>query len=124
VEHEFMCPINFIGHIDLFMVSHHGNDASNSPALVHGVRPKVTIMNNGSRKIGASSVLKTIASSPGLQAAYQLHWSENAPSDNPPDEFIANLKDSPDGKWIKVSVDKSGKFTVTNGRTGEARTYN
>jgi beta-lactamase superfamily II metal-dependent hydrolase len=123
-EHELMCPYNFIGTVDLFMVSHHGYDASNSPALIHGLQPKVTIMNNGPKKVGSPSVLKTIGSSPGLQAAYQLHWSENAPSDNPPDEFIANLRDSPDGKWIKVSVEKSGKFTVTNGRTGVPRTYN
>jgi beta-lactamase superfamily II metal-dependent hydrolase len=123
-ELELMCPFNFIGAVDLFMVSHHGNDASNSPALVHGIRPKVTIMNNGPRKVGAPVVLKTIQSSPGLQAAYQLHWSENAPADNPPDEFIANLKDSPDGKWIKVSVERNGKFTVTNARTGAAKTYN
>jgi competence protein ComEC len=122
-ELELMCPFNFIGTVDLFMVSHHGNDASNSPALIHALSPKVTIMNNGPRKVGAPAVLKTIQSSPGLKAAYQLHWSENAPSDNPPDEFIANLKDSPDGKWIKVSVEKNGKFTVQNGRTGEIRNY-
>jgi competence protein ComEC len=122
-ELELMCPFNFVGTVDLLMVSHHGNDASNSPALVHGVRPKVTIMNNGPRKIGAPVVLKTIQSSPGLQAAYQLHWSANAPADNAPDEFIANLRDSPDGKWIKVSAEKSGHFRVTNSRTGVTRNY-
>jgi|WetSurSiteA1Bulk_404760.scaffolds.fasta_scaffold04549_1 competence protein ComEC len=122
-ELELMCPFNFVGTVDLFMVSHHGNDASNSPALVHALRPKVTIMNNGPRKIGAPVVLKTIQSSPGLQAAYQLHWSENAPADNPPDDFIANLKDSPDGKWIKVSVEKNGHFSVTNARTGVTKNY-
>lgn len=122
-ELELMCPNNPIGTVDLFMVSHHGNDASNSPALIHALRPKVTIVNNGPRKIGAPVVLKTIQSSPGLQAAYQLHWSENAPADNPPDAFIANLKDSPDGKWIKISVDADGKFAVTNARTGETRSF-
>jgi competence protein ComEC len=122
-ELELMCPKNPIGTVDLFMVSHHGNDESNSPALIHALLPKVTIMNNGPRKIGAPVVLKTIASSPGLKAAYQLHWSENAPADNPPDEFIANLKNSPDGKWIKICVKPNGKFTVENGRTGEIREY-
>jgi competence protein ComEC len=81
-------------------------------------------MNNGPKKRGAPIVLKTIQASPGLQAAYQLHWSENAPADNPPDEFIANLRDTPDGKWIKVSVEPSGHFTVTNGRTGLSKAYN
>ncbi len=122
-EIELMCPINPIGTVDLLMVSHHGNDLSNSPALIHAVRPRVTIMNNGPRKIGAPVVLKTIKSSPGLEAAYQLHWSENAPEDNPPDESIANLRNSQDGKWIKVSAEISGTFTVTNGRTGVSRTF-
>ena len=122
-ELELMCPNNPIGKVDLFMVSHHGNDLSNSPALIHALRPKVIIMNNGVKKVGAPVVLKTIQASPGLQAAYQLHWSANAPQDNPPDEFIANLQDSPDGNWIKVSVESNGTFTVTNSRTGASRTF-
>jgi competence protein ComEC len=122
-EIELMCPTNRIGTVDLLMVSHHGNDLSNSPALIHALRPKVTIMNNGARKTGAPVVLKTIKASPGLQASYQLHWSTNAPDDNPPDELIANLRDTPDGKWIKVSAEKNGSFTVTNGRTGISRKF-
>jgi beta-lactamase superfamily II metal-dependent hydrolase len=122
-EFELMCPNNPIGKVDLFMVSHHGHNISNSPALIHALQPKVTIMNNGARKMGLPAVLKTIQSSPGLKAAYQLHFSENAPNDNPPDEFIANLKDSPDGKWIKVSAERNGRFAVTNARTGVTRNY-
>jgi competence protein ComEC len=122
-ELALMCPNNPIGTVDLFMVSHHGNDISNSPALVHALRPKVTIMNNGARKIGAPAVLKTIQESPGLQAAYQMHWSVPAAEGNPADEFLANLQDSPDGKWIKVSAQQDGTFTVTNGRTGVTKTY-
>jgi beta-lactamase superfamily II metal-dependent hydrolase len=122
-ELELMCPNNPIGTVNLFMVSHHGNDASNSPALVHAIAPKVTIMNNGPRKFGAPAVLKTIRSSPGIQASYQLHWSENAPADNPDDEFIANPRNSADGKWIKVSAERNGRFTVTNARTGATKIY-
>jgi beta-lactamase superfamily II metal-dependent hydrolase len=122
-ELELMCPNNPIGAIDLFMVSHHGNDISNSPALIHALHPKVTVMNNGPRKMGMPEALKNIKASPGLQAAYQLHWSENAPADNPPDEFIANLRDSPDGKWIKISVEPNGRFTVANARTGVSKAY-
>jgi competence protein ComEC len=123
-ERALMCPNNPIGAVDVFMVSHHGNDISNSPALVHGLGPRVAIMNNGARKIGAPSVLKTIRSSPGLEALYQLHWSVRGAESNAPDEFIANLQDSPDGKWIKVSASQGGSFTVTNGRTGASRTFN
>ena len=122
-ERALMCPNNPIGTVDLFMVSHHGNDISNSPALVHALRPRVAIMNNGARKVGAPATLKIIRSSPGLEALYQLHWSVRGAESNAPDEFIANLQDAPDGKWIKVSASQDGSFTVTNGRTGASRTF-
>jgi competence protein ComEC len=122
-EVALMCPNSPIGTVDLFMVSHHGNDISNSPALIKMIKPRVTIMNNGARKVGAATTVQALKALPGVEANYQLHWSANAPNDNPPDEFIANLQDSPDGKWIKVSVEESGTFTVTNGRTGESKTF-
>jgi competence protein ComEC len=122
-ELALMCPNNPIGTVDVFMVSHHGNDISNSPALVHALRPRVAIMNNGARKVGAPAALKVIRSSPGLEALYQLHWSVRGAESNAPDEFIANLQDSPDGKWIKVSASQDGSFTVTNGRTGASMTF-
>jgi hypothetical protein len=105
------------------MVSHHGNDISNSPALVNAIRPRVAIMNNGARKIGAAAVMKTLKASPGIQALYLAHWSSNAPNDNPADEYIANLQNSPDGKFIKVAAQKDGTMAVTNGRTGETKTF-
>ena len=122
-EIELMCPNNPIGTVDLFMVSHHGNNISNSPALVNALHARVSIMDNGARKIGAAEVMKTLKAAPGMQAVYLAHWSANAPNDNPADELIANLQNSPDGKWIKVSADKNGAVTVTNARTGEAKTY-
>jgi len=122
-ELALMCPNNPIGTIDLFMVSHHGNDISNSPALVHALRPRVAIMNNGARKVGALAAVKTLKSSPGLEALYQLHWSVAAGAENPPEEFIANTQTSPDGKWIRVSAQKDGTFSVTNARTGVAKVF-
>lgn len=122
-ELELMCPDNPIGTVDLFQVSHHGNSISNSPALVNAIQAKASIMNNGVKKVGAASAIKILKSAPGMQGPYQLHWSANAPDDNPPAEFIANLQDSPDGKWIKVSAESSGAFTVTNARTGESKTF-
>ncbi len=123
-ELALMCPNNLIGTVDVFMVSHHGNDISNSPALVHALRPRVAIMNNGARKVGAPTTLKVLRASPGLEALYQLHWSvRGGVEGNAPDEFIANLQDSPDGKWIKVSASQDGSFTVTNGRTTASKTF-
>jgi competence protein ComEC len=122
-ESQLVCPENPIGVVDLFMVGHHGNDISNNPALVGAIRPRVAVMNNGERKIGAASVITRLKSSPGLQALYLMHWSANAPSDNPPDPFIANLQDSADGAWIRLTADEMGTVVVTNGRTGESKTY-
>ncbi len=51
-EFELMCPNNPVGTVDLFVVSHHGLNISNSEALVHAIHPRVAIMNNGTRKGG------------------------------------------------------------------------
>src|SRR4030095_7829200 len=40
-EGELMCPANRIGTVDLYLVSHHGINQSHSPALVHGLQPRV-----------------------------------------------------------------------------------
>ena len=52
VEYDLMCPTNRVGTVDLFMVSHHGLKVSNAKFLVHALRPKAAIMNNGRRKGG------------------------------------------------------------------------
>ena len=122
-EIELMCPTNPIGTVDLFMVSHHGHNISNSPALVNAIQPRVTVMNNGARKMGMPQTLQRLKALPGVQANYQMHWSANAPNDNPSAEFIANLQDSPDGKWLKISAQDDGTIVVTNARTGETKTF-
>jgi beta-lactamase superfamily II metal-dependent hydrolase len=126
-EMELMCPNNPIGPVDLFMVSHHGNDISNSPALVDGLHWRVALMDNGARKIGAASVMKLLRAAPGMQALYLSHYSVNGAAENPPEEFIANVvqdwKDPADGKWLKVSADQNANITVTNGRTNVSKTY-
>jgi len=45
-ENDLMCPNNLVGSVDAFFVTHHGLDQSNSPALVHGVQPRVAVMQN------------------------------------------------------------------------------
>jgi beta-lactamase superfamily II metal-dependent hydrolase len=122
-EMQLMCPNNPIGTVDLFVTGNHGNDNASSPALVDGLKPRVIVMDNGERKYGSLPAMKTLKTVPGLQALYLMHWSANAPNDNPPDETIANLHDSPDGKWLKISVDQNAVIKVTNQRTAETKTY-
>ena len=63
-EFDLMCPNNRIGAVDLFIASRHGQPSSNSEALVHAVRPRVTIMNNGSRKGGQPAAMNMLLNSP------------------------------------------------------------
>ena len=93
-ENELMCPNNPVGTVDALFVTHHGLDLSNSPALVHGVQPRVAIMQNGTRKGGGVEAMKTMRTSPGFEDLWQLHWSYNAGLElNSPALFIANIDD-------------------------------
>jgi beta-lactamase superfamily II metal-dependent hydrolase len=145
-ELDLMCPTNRIGAVDLYLTSHHGLEKSGSPALVHALRPRVAVMNNGTRKGGAPDAFRVLHESPGLEDLWQLHWSYNAGLDNAPAVFVANVDDPatvasvltappPTGRGgappaahspaylVKVTAQQDGTFTVTNTRTGFSKTY-
>ena len=105
------------------MVSHHGLKLSNSKMLVHALHPKVAIMNNGPRKGGEPQVFDILKSSPGIMDIWQAHLSPTAKEKNSPENFIANVTDTCEGKSIKVSAQRDGTFTVTNLRSGFSKTY-
>jgi competence protein ComEC len=91
-EKDFVCPNNLVGPVDLYIVSHHGVDASGSPALVHGLQPRVAVQQNGTRKGGTLQTNRTLYSSPGFEDNWQLHWSYNVGTEyNPAGIFIANI---------------------------------
>lgn len=95
-EKELMCPNNPVGTVDLYLTSHHGIDQSGSPALVHGLHPRVAVMHNSTRKGGAIPTMQTLYSSPGLENIWQLHWAYAAGIEyNTPGLFIANMEDMP-----------------------------
>jgi hypothetical protein len=138
-ELELMCPANRIGRVDVYLTSHHGLSQSGSPALVHGLAPRVAIMNNGTRKGGSLEAFQTLHASPGLEDLWQLHWSYNVGLEhNTAGVFIANVESNDavaaarpvtgvaahvPAYWIKVSAKPDGAFTVTNARTGFSKTY-
>jgi beta-lactamase superfamily II metal-dependent hydrolase len=94
-EQQLMCPNNPIGTVDVYMTSHHGIDQSGSPALVHGLRPRVAIMTNSTRKGGAIPTMMTLYTSQGLEDVWQLHWAYAAGLElNAPSLFIANVEDA------------------------------
>lgn len=122
-EEALMCPDNPIGTVDLFLVSHHGMDLSNSHALVDAVHPLVAIMNNGPHKGGKPVAWQTVHDSLGLQALWQLHSAEDPGGLNSPEQFIANPKGDGDGAYIKVVATENGSFSVTNSRNGLTKQY-
>ena len=149
-EFELMCPNNRIGTVDVLLGLHHGVDTSNSEVLVHALRPRAAIMNNGTRKGGQPEVMKTLHSSPGLEDLWQMHFSLLSGQEyTVPGMFIANLFDEPSAAmpvapiaapppgpgtppppahngpahWIKVSAQADGTFTVTNTRNSFSKTY-
>lgn len=123
-ELELMCPKNLIGHVDVFLVSHHGLDQSNSPALVNALHPTVAIMNNGAKKGGSPSAWKVVRSSPGLVDLWQLHFAvAGAKETNAPDTFIANIDDPCQGNYLRLTVQPDGTYTVYNSRNKFSKTY-
>ena len=146
-EFDLVCPRNKIGPIDLYMVTHHGLASSGSPTLVHTVRPRVAVMQNGTRKGGASATFQTLRTSPGLEDIWTLHWSYAAGVEhNSAGAFIANvdsvatiasvLTSAPNAQispasnpahtpahYMKISARADGSFTVTNTRNGFSKTY-
>jgi competence protein ComEC len=123
-ELELACPNNLLGTVDLFLVTHHGMDLSNSKALVWAVHPRVAVINNGARKGSSPAAWQIVHDSPGLEDLWQLHYAAESDRDhNVTEERIANMRENCEGKGIKVTAEADGGFTVTNGRTGEQKTY-
>ena len=127
-EFELMCPNNRLGTVDLFFVSRHGQPSSNSELLVHAIRPRVAIINNGARKGGQGEAMRVLYSSPGIEGIWQIHYSLLGGREYAvPGIFIANQGEEAqhDGSayWIKVSAQTDGRFTVTNNRNGFTRSY-
>jgi len=123
-ELELVCPNNLVGEVDVFLTSHHGLDQSNARALVHVLRPRVAVMNNGAHKGGKPEAWKTVHESPGLLDFWQLHYAMDAGKDyNVAEDFIANPDEKCEGKYIKVSARRDGTFTVLNSRNQFTKTY-
>jgi competence protein ComEC len=123
-EMQLVCPVNKIGKIDIYIVSHHGWAQSSSPAFVHGLAPRVAIMDNGAKKGGTPSVLDIIRKSPGLEDLWQLHFSEEGgAAHNVAAEFIAN-PDGPDAaNDLELTAHPDGSFEVFNSRTQKSKSY-
>lgn len=123
-ELGLVCPNNLIGSADLFLVSHHGMNMSNTKALVDALHPRAAIMENGPKKGDSPEAWQTVHDSPGLQDLWQLHYTESSgPDHNVAKDYIANLDGDRDGHSIKVTAQADGTFTVLNSRNQKEQTY-
>lgn len=123
-ELELACPNNLVGTVDLFLVTHHGADLSNSKALDWALHPRVAVIDNGARKGASPAAWQIVRDSPGLEDLWQLHYAEESDkAHNVDPDHIANVKENCEGKSIKVTAEADGSFTLTNTRTGAEKSY-
>ena len=123
-EMQLVCPANPLGHMDIYIVSHHGWKQSSSPALVGAIHARVAIMDNGETKGGSIGPLDTIQHAPGLETLWQLHYSaEGAEAHNTSAPYIANLLGTDAANHLELTASKDGSFDVTNSRTKATRHY-
>jgi competence protein ComEC len=123
-ELELVCPVNKLGSVDLFIVSHHGWSESNSPALLAAISPRIAIMDNGAKKGGTPATWDTIRNAPSLQDLWQLHFSdEGGTAHNSAEAFIANVPGPDAGNYLKLSAWADGRLEVFNSRTQSVKRY-
>lgn len=124
IEKQLVCPVDRIGPIDLYQVTHHGLDISNHPTLLQTIAPTVAVMNNGPTKGGLASTVHRLQSIASIQALYQLHKNaKTAADDNTNAALIAN-HDEAGGQYIHVSVpDDGARFNVRIGPDGRDQLF-
>jgi hypothetical protein len=123
-ERLLMCPVNKLGKVDVYIVSHHGFNRSSSPALLNGIAPRVAIMDNGATKGAEADAWDIIDHSPRLKDLWQLHTAiHTGAAHNSPDSRIANLPGPDAFHYLVLTVHPNGSFAVTNSRTHETVEY-
>jgi len=127
-EMMLACPVNKVGQVTLMQATHHGfsNGQSGAPALIWSLKPQVVVVNNGARKCFSNGGYETLAKIPGIEGIWQGHkGAMNDADHNTSADMIANLDEgaADQGNWIRASISKDGKFTVTNNRNKFSKTY-
>jgi beta-lactamase superfamily II metal-dependent hydrolase len=123
-ERPLMCPVNKLGKVDVYIVSHHGFNRSSSPALLGGIAPRVSIMDNGAVKGGEPQAWEIIDHAPRLEALWQLHTAiHNDAAHNTAESRIANLPGPDANHFLVLTGHRDASFAVTNSRTHQTVPY-
>jgi hypothetical protein len=139
VAHDLFCPQNKVGTVDAYVVTHHAQSLPASlgnyyfglsacpKSEVYGLRPRVAILSLGTHghRQGTSEAMENVRSSPGLEDLWQtsLVIEGGEKGHNSPEDFIATLAEGPGLRYIKLSANRDGSFTVTNSRNGYTKHY-
>ena len=133
VQHRLACPENLLGDVDIFQIPHHGNGVA--PQLTWALAPRVAVLSNGPHKGGSALGYQVTAQTPNIEDVWQLHRPldidtalevDDGPTAYSSDALTANLTDTDDcdGYWVKAVIAPDGRsYSVSNGRTGESRSY-
>lgn len=123
-EAQLVCPVNKLGEVDIYVVSHHGLATSNSREFLNSIAPRVAIMDNGASKGGAPSSWEAVKKSPRLEDLWQLHFAnEGGAEHNVTDSFIGNVSGPDAGHYLKLTAWPDGNFEVFNSRTKQTKQY-
>jgi beta-lactamase superfamily II metal-dependent hydrolase len=123
-DRDLFCGVNRVGTVDVYVTANHGIENGNSPVMVNALRPRVVITDNAPDHGASAEVFGIIEAAPGLEDYWQLNYSPAAGEKaNVKADFIANAAGTPGGKWLKVSMEKNGTFTVINTGNNFSKTY-
>ena len=126
LEANLVCPVNLVGEVDVYQVTHHGLDRSNNPLVLQSLKPTISVMNNGRTKGCAPEVFANLRAASSIQAMYQMYRNQRPDGNinNTATELMANREKGESGNYIKLSVAPDGKsYEVTIPATGHWATY-
>lgn len=140
MSRSLFCPRNLIGTVDAYLITHHAQSfpkelgdyyqglSACPKAEVHGLRPRVAFLSLGAlgHRQGTSEAMENVRSSPGLEDVWQTNYIEagGERNHNSDKRFCANIGGKNERvRFIKLSAQRDGSFTVTNSRTQFAKTY-
>ena len=133
------CPVNRIGPVDVYLVTHHGQSMTNEltpyyyglsccpPPEVEGLHPRAAVLSMGAQghKAADGGTLLRLLRTPGLDLwQTELITGGGEKGVNTAEQFIANTGEAgPQVPYIKLAANPDGSFTITNSRNHFAKDY-